>query len=242
MPWTIQNPPPPAKNWPAKKKRACVSAANAALRRGDNEEDAIYACIGAAENVKQYEAEMEDEYERLVTEAREDMTVLGEQVASGDISPDEFKSRMRDRIKTLLIALALLGSAGAFSMDDELAVEDLTLFINSTYALLDDFIEVLTTEDPSPEYTVWRAGLYANHRHVFIRYILPRDLFLSLPAFPGISCLGDGWCGCWLEYDETPTGYEVYWFMNPAKEHCEVCIGLEAEWSPLVVDFNETEG
>lgn len=48
MPWTVDDPPPPAKNWTADEKSKCVAAANAALERGNNEQDAIFACIGAA--------------------------------------------------------------------------------------------------------------------------------------------------------------------------------------------------
>lgn len=51
MPWTVKNPPGPAKNWPEGKKRACVLAANAALRAGKSDKEAIQACIGAANNV-----------------------------------------------------------------------------------------------------------------------------------------------------------------------------------------------
>jgi len=48
MPWTVKNPPPPAKNWSEEEKRKCVSAANTVLRDGGSDEDAIYACIYAA--------------------------------------------------------------------------------------------------------------------------------------------------------------------------------------------------
>jgi uncharacterized protein YdaT len=48
MPWTVNDPPPPAKNWTEDEKKKCVSAANAVLRDGGSEEEAIYACINAA--------------------------------------------------------------------------------------------------------------------------------------------------------------------------------------------------
>lgn len=48
MPWTVKNPPPPAKNWTEEEKEKCTKAANAVLRDGGSEEDAIYACIHAA--------------------------------------------------------------------------------------------------------------------------------------------------------------------------------------------------
>lgn len=47
MPWSVKNPPRPAKNWSAAAKRVCVSAANSTLKRGGSDTDAIRACIGA---------------------------------------------------------------------------------------------------------------------------------------------------------------------------------------------------
>ena len=47
MPWSVKNPPGPAKNWSAAAKRICVRAANGALRSGGSDTDAIRACIGA---------------------------------------------------------------------------------------------------------------------------------------------------------------------------------------------------
>ena len=48
MPWTKDKPPAVAKNWTAAEKARCVAAANAALRSGKSDEQAIRACIAAA--------------------------------------------------------------------------------------------------------------------------------------------------------------------------------------------------
>lgn len=45
MPWTVKNPPSCAKNWTESEKKKCVTAANAVLREGGTEQDAIFACI-----------------------------------------------------------------------------------------------------------------------------------------------------------------------------------------------------
>ena len=45
MPWTVDNPPSPAKNKPKKVREACVKAANAALKDGKSEKEAIFACL-----------------------------------------------------------------------------------------------------------------------------------------------------------------------------------------------------
>lgn len=52
MPWDMNNVPNPAKNKPAKMQKACIAAANAALERGDSEEEAMQACLGAMNNIE----------------------------------------------------------------------------------------------------------------------------------------------------------------------------------------------
>lgn len=52
MPWTKDNPPSCAKNWTDSEKEKCVTAANAALKEG-SEQDAIFACIRAAGKSKE---------------------------------------------------------------------------------------------------------------------------------------------------------------------------------------------
>lgn len=49
MPYTVSDPPRPAKNWTTEEKRKCVAAANGALRDDPKDEQgAIFACIRAA--------------------------------------------------------------------------------------------------------------------------------------------------------------------------------------------------
>jgi hypothetical protein len=52
VPWTADHPPGVAKNTSQAERAACVKAANAALEDGKSDEDAIFACIGAMNNVK----------------------------------------------------------------------------------------------------------------------------------------------------------------------------------------------
>lgn len=52
MPWTTANPPSCAKNWTESEKKKCITAANAVLREGGKEQDAIFACIRAAGKTK----------------------------------------------------------------------------------------------------------------------------------------------------------------------------------------------
>lgn len=62
MPWTVSEPPAVAKNWTDAEKERCVAAANAALKDGKSDADAIYACIAAAGKGNR----MKNKVERLV--------------------------------------------------------------------------------------------------------------------------------------------------------------------------------
>lgn len=180
--------------------------------------------------------EQEAAYIEIVQQTRDRMAELGTYLSEGSISPDTFEQDMRDEIKALIIALAILGAGTALSLDDEIIKADLELFINANYALLDDFMEMIRESgaDLSVDYLSWRSGLYANARHAFVRFSIPADLFVQLDAFPGISCLGDGWCGCSLEVDEDEANWYVYWELG-ATEHCVVCLDLAGAWNPLTV-------
>lgn len=48
MPYSMQNLPRPAKNWPRTAQKKCIATANAVLRDGGSDQDAIFACIHAA--------------------------------------------------------------------------------------------------------------------------------------------------------------------------------------------------
>ena len=52
MPWTVDNPPSSVKNKPKHVIQACVLAANSALAKGQTEEEAIFACLGAAKRTE----------------------------------------------------------------------------------------------------------------------------------------------------------------------------------------------
>ena len=52
MPWTLANPPDAVKNKPKHVIEACVLTANSALTKGLTEEEAIFACLGAAKRTE----------------------------------------------------------------------------------------------------------------------------------------------------------------------------------------------
>jgi len=65
MPWTVKDPPRPARNWTESEKKRCVAAANKRLAEGgkDAEQQAIFACIRAAgKSTKKEDDSMNDKF------------------------------------------------------------------------------------------------------------------------------------------------------------------------------------
>ncbi len=61
MPWSMDDLPSVAKKWTKKQQRRCIAAGNAALEDGKSEEQAIFACIGAAGKTSDFLEEQEEE-------------------------------------------------------------------------------------------------------------------------------------------------------------------------------------
>lgn len=89
----------------------------------------------------------------------------------------------------------------------------------------------------TPEQAIQRIALYANAvlqtGSFAVALVLPR-----LPIYPGDTSLKcEGFCRCSLSVVRVGDGdYNVYWLLDPlGREHCEDCLKLAAEWSPLEV-------
>lgn len=232
MPWTINNPPPPAKNWTEAQKRKCVSAANATLKRTGSEKDAIYACIAAAGKSQRKQVD-EDAYENESEKAKRRFELIALAYIAGRLTLNQFNQQMRDGLQEHFTALMLL-AMGSGRTPTTRDLELLNRFLQREYQFLDGFIADLEAGRMTDNRTVYRAGLYGYNRHTYVAYTVPTDIASLMPFLPGEDCLGDGLCGCHLEieFDTDGTAY-VTWVLDPAKESCEVCIGHTIE-SPFI--------
>lgn len=153
------------------------------------------------------------------TKAREDFEEIAEDYLDGEIGIEEFDSRMKRRLKDYYLTLALLGADGE---DIDTTVVD--GYVADAYDLVDDLTETIKEdEDISRNYIIWRAGIFSFAHHVYTRYTVDEEIFILMPVFPGVDCLGDGACGCDLVVDTSDDGVLVEWVLGP-KEHCAVCI------------------
>lgn len=177
--------------------------------------------------------EQDEAYWSEVLLAQEFLSDLSDQLVQEDISTEEFVTRLEQFVQSYYIRLALLGR-GSDELED-VDIEALEAFIQDTHDRLDSFEEVLVAGEISTAYILWRTELYSNARQVFIWYSLPSTISFSLPAFPGIDCLGNGACGCRLEWELVGEEAHIYWIIDPQKSNCSKCKGFAVDWNPLVV-------
>ena len=181
----------------------------------------------------------EKEYETAQADARADFQTYARQLHNGEITSDEFKKKMRQRLKEFYLAIALIGSRGNFDVADEKDTTDLRILLGGTYELLDDFVQKVDSNPGISENAiVWQAGIYSFARATYTRYTVDEEIFHLLPVFPGVDCLGDGACGCSLEVIDTGDGIAVNWFVDPFKENCVVCLSAAAD-SPYYFSYDE---
>jgi len=252
MPWTIDNPPSVAKNWTLAQKQKCVTVANAVLAKGGQnpspeiEQEAILACIHAAgksrskdrTRISKSQVTLYEREQGIVKLVLED---IAKEYLKGQLSLSAFKEKMQSQLKRFYIRVALIAKGKKeLTQRDR---EDLRKFLGLTYNYLDGFVKDLGEYKTiaSDQGVISRSSSYGVGWGIFSRFYLPGELADMLPALPGISCLGNGDCGCILEYDSDEEGYNIYWIVSPFKEHCPVCIEYAIEWSPFKISFEEIQ-
>lgn len=257
MPWSFpNNVPPPARNWTESEQKKCIAAANAVLRDGKTEQEAIFACIHAAgksvSSKQQLETRPTDSqiamYEDERSNAEQRLLQIADLYIAHAITANEFRARMQQELREYYIRLALIGREGADLSEWDL--RDMVEALEVQYAYLDGFTnDLLAAQDAdvqfSDRYVLWRTSLYSLAWDRMMHHVLPDWLVDILPAIPGVDCLGGGACGCQLAWETIGEEVEVYWLLDPFKEHCVNCISYAMEWSPLtlelpinLVDFN----
>lgn len=234
MPWTVARPPNPAKHWPEAERHKCVRAANAVLRDGGSDEEAIFACIHAAGHVKTKQGP--DKYDQAAEDGALAFQHLVELYYAHEISIDMLRQRFQQALDDHYLRMMLL------ALDREPTQRDIDVLqrrLDKEYEYLNGFVEDIRTGRTTQQRALWRAGLYGFARAAYINFTIPQDVADLMPVLPGDDCLGGSYCGCGLqlEVDDDGTHY-VYWQLDPLKESCPVCIAHAIE-SPFVFTAEE---
>lgn len=248
MPWTTNDPPPPAKNWSRQRRKRCVAAANDYLaRHPSDEQGAVFACIGAAKR-KIYKQERLSPttktlsiYEKESRRTAEIYQTLVEEYLSGRRSQSSLAEDFSSELRAHHLRTALIARDG--KPLTEFGKRKLQEFVTKSLSFLDGFLSDLSLykEIKSDRQALARASSYSRTWGVYVSFSVPGALAAVLPALPGVDCLGLSNCGCILEYALVEGGFEVFWIINPLKEHCVLCSEYAVEWSPLFVPFSDVE-
>lgn len=237
MPWSMNNPPPPAKNWSSDRQQKCIRAANAVLKAGGSEQDAIFACIHNAR-----EKQLPDEYERLSEQAAELFQDLVDQYYDGELTLDEFEERFQEGIKShyAILMLAALNDSREVTEADRAWIETR---VEKEFSFLSDFVEDIRSGRMTQPRALWRAGLYGYPRAAWVQFSLPEGVAELMGVLPGDDCLGGpALCGCSLQVEmDSDGGAYVYWVLDPLKETCAVCAAHAIE-SPYYFSPEEVAG
>lgn len=181
-------------------------------------------------------------YDQQHKDQVKELMSLADLYVSGTAGVGKFKSAVQASLKSYYIRLALIAKGGRALTDKDKT--DLGLLLATSYDYLEGFSTALEDNYPaemSSAQALARSGSYANAWGVYTRFALPGALADALPALPGIDCLGGMKCGCWLEWSASVDFVEVYWHINPVKEHCVLCMDFTASWNPLVIDIGELD-
>lgn len=227
MPWTLQNPPPPAKNWSEDQRRRCVLAANAVLSTTGDESKAVYACIRAAGKTQR----KQDGYSLAGMDAEQAFRYLMGLYLIDRLTRVEFEDQFSRALENHYGRLMLL-ALGRAPTPDELAWLN-TRISQEQNQYLFRFFSDIQSGLYSDDRLLWRAGQYAWARDVYVRYTIPFDVATMMPVLPGEDCLGRSRCRCWLTVNETADSYEVTWHLDPGSHNCEICTAHAAS-SPYV--------
>jgi hypothetical protein len=214
-----------------------VKAANAAIKRGSSEEEAIFACIGAAG--KSYKQVNEEEYDSAVEDGLKTFQDLMAAYFAGLITLSILNLRFKEAIEIHFMRLMVLGLDGKAPTQQDL--DFVQGKIDQHTVLFDVFLTDLANKDISENRALWRAGLYATDREAYIFYTVPNAVVSLMEGLPGEICLGNGLCGCHLDVQfDTEGNATVNWIVDPIKESCEVCLGMQAR-SPFTFSREEIE-
>ena len=110
--------------------------------------------------------------------------------------------------------------------------------LKAQYKWLNNFASEIADGTQSLAQIKARSGLYiASATNAFERGKAASYGMPKLSQYPGdgkTECLRQ--CKCHLQIEETATVWQVHWKLGPVRtEHCGDCLGLAAEWAPLVI-------
>lgn len=160
---------------------------------------------------------------------------LADRLAAGEITTNRYVEEMRGLIKTTYLDEYALAHGGRNNMTSR----DFGIVGNmcrDQYGYLNNFAGEINAGELSPAQIRARGRMYIESAsRAYERAAAEVRGIPRLSRYPGsgdTACRAN--CRCYLEFEESEIEWRVFWRLSDA-EHCEDCVGLAAEWNPLVV-------
>ena len=161
---------------------------------------------------------------------------LSERLVQGDLDVGQWQKMMRRDIKTSYIDQYVLAHGGRGTMT-QADWGRIGAMVKEQYRYLDGFAEAVADGTLTEGQIRIRSQMYHDssaqsyERGNAKAYGMP-----DLPAYPGdgsTACHTN--CRCHWRIEEVEGGWDAYWVLDPAAEHCHDCDTRSGDWNPLEV-------
>jgi hypothetical protein len=185
----------------------------------------------AARKVKRYKEEFDKRSE-----------ALARRVASGELTPGEFRANMLNEIRHMVTTSAAAGAGGFGNLqpDDIRRIND---EVREQARYLDRWVAQLERQDVarrSEAQIIHRARMYGEVGGKLVHEMIDKAMhreWPELPFYPKDRTLCKVGCKCgwkWRVIDAQNGDADVKWQMQPA-EHCLTCLARSAACNPLKI-------
>ncbi len=193
--------------------------------------------------------------DRFADGAGEEGRALAGQLATGKTSLPQWLLAMRDLIAAAYSAQWLFGAGGINAVAPAAAAGEppadwqaqLSQLLSAQYGYLQQYAAQIAAGNFSPLALGSRSSLYLQS--AVSAYEAARATSRGVPELPvypgdGTSACGAN-CRCWWRIEDAPatdavapSGWNCYWELDPAAQHCNDCPAFHDEWYPLQVPRN----
>jgi hypothetical protein len=178
--------------------------------------------------------------QRVIERAISQVDGLSEQIAAGDLTPDQWQREM-ERLIARYFQTAAMAGLGA----DDIALLDPA--ISRMVDIQNDYLANFKTDIDADGWLgafAARAQMYASavKQGYWLGDVVKKvGRMIPLPAMPteGTQCLSHCLCFWRIETVNAEQGdYDAYW-QKPASDSCQTCIERELQWNPVRIRNGE---
>lgn len=161
---------------------------------------------------------------------------LAERLIQNDMTVGQWERIMRRDIKTSYIDQYVLAHGGRGTMT-QADWGRIGAMVKEQYRYLDGFAQAIADGNLTEGQIRMRSQMYHDSSVQAYERAAAQILGVPrLPAYPGdgsTACHTN--CRCHWRIEPVNGGWDCYWIVDPAAEHCDDCIERGDQWNPLEV-------